>query len=96
MSAKEGLAWGICRVPYANEYVQLKLSASHPHNSLNRKHSTKELGQGDIILKSIIFEVSLSSAVLKNPGQTRLSTVLERAARWGLNPNPNFISNFNP
>ncbi len=48
-----------------------KLSASHSYNLFNQKHSTKELGQGDIILKSIIFE-----AVVKNPGvgQMRLVT----------------------
>jgi len=66
----------------------IKLSASHSHNLLNQNRSTKELGQGDIILKSIIFEVSLSFAVLKNPGVGQMRLTLRP------NPNLNLISDF--
>ncbi len=48
----------------------------------------KELGQGDIILKSIIFEVSLSFAVMKNPGVGQMRLTLRP------NPNLNLISDF--
>src|SRR5258708_13454547 len=63
-----------------------KLSASHSHNLLNQKHSTKELGQGDIILKSIIFE---SSTVPKNPGVGQMTLSTRAADTLGPNPNPN-------
>jgi hypothetical protein len=46
------------------------------------KHSMKELGQGDNILKSIIFEVSLSSARHEKPWSE------SDDRETGTNPNP--------